>query len=234
MVRSTMETVTVSKLNSDLTAALERSSGPPGDVDILGTLWEAGQLVVIRNATVELYINGSYKGSVTTDNYGRYTFTYGFPEGSFDIYTSWDGDDTYWSDVSPLVKGTYAKIPAAISISKSPSEGAPPLAVTISGYVSVAATGTKLGSKSVHLYRDGVEIGDMLTNASGYYEFTDVIDKTSSYQTEFKGDDTYLGCEEDESSLACTLCGSLIPLSAVGSDVVCPACGSVFEVSMAG
>jgi len=219
----------VSLVNSDLTVALSRSAGFPGDVDILGTLWEAGQLVIIPNATIDLYVNGTYQGSVTTDAYGHYIFTYDFPEGSFDIYTSWDGNATYLSDVSPLVQGTYAKVQAAISMTVSPPEGAPPLQVTLSGYLSRSDTGAGLVGKTVFLNKDGVDIKNMVTQAAGYYEFSDIIDETSSYYVEFKGDDMYHGCEEDELSLPCTICGHPIPVDVEGSELVCPTCHSVFE-----
>lgn len=233
MVRSVSETVSVSMLSSELFIALSRASGPPGDVIIGGYLYREGTAIPIPFETVDIWINGSYVGSATTNASGLYGFTQDFPEGSFDIYTSWDGNDTYGGDVSPLIKGVYAKIQAAISMTRAPSSGAPPLAVTVSGYLSRADSGLGLGDRRARLFRDGVEIDSMLTKdyapGLGYYEFHDVIDVTSSYYVEFRGDDMFEGCSEDEVGLPCTECGSPIPVTVVGAEVECLDCHAIFE-----
>lgn len=234
MVRSATESVTVSKVSSELTIGLSRVDGPPGDINIGGTLFKAGTTVIIRGATVDLWVNGLYQGSDTTDSSGRYLFTEPFEEGLYDVYTSWDGDDTYWPDSSPLVTAEYGKIATAISIIVSPPSGAPPLSVRITGLLTTAVGGP-LGGKTVHLYRDGVKIKSMATKMTspgqGAYDFTDVLETPGNhtYYVEFEGDDTYEGCEEEPGSLPCTVCGHSIPVNVVGSDVVCLTCYSVFE-----
>lgn len=232
MVRSATEGVTVTKLSSELTIGLSRYSGPPGDVDILGSLFKAGTLVVIPGATVKLYVNGIYQGSDTTNSSGRYLFTVDFDEGSYSIYTEFMGNDTYWPDTSPPVEASYGKIQAAITISVSPSSGAPPLTTRITGLLTIAATYSPLGGKTVHLYRNGVKIKSMTTKTTspgqGAYDFTDVINESADYYVEFLGDDEYAGCEEGE-SLPCTICGYPIPSALLGSEVECQNCHSVFE-----
>ena len=232
MVRSVTEGVTVTKVSSELTIGLSRDDGPPGDITIGGKLFKAGSFVIVRGATVKLYVNGIYQASDTTNDFGLYQFVVDFDEGDYDIYTSWDGNDTYYEDTSPGVDATYSKIQAAISISVSPSTGAPPLSVSITGFLTVAATASPLGGKTVHLYKDDDEIDSTTTKTyspQGAYLFTDVVDAAADYYVEFEGDDIYAGCEEDEAILPCTICGSPVPLAALGSEVVCQFCHSVFE-----
>lgn len=232
MVRSATESVTVSKVSSELTIGLSRDDGPPGNINIAGILFKAGTTVVVPGATVDLYVTGIYQGSTTTGSDGRYLFTKYFEEGSYDINTSWDGNVTYWQDTSPPVSAVYGKIATAISIIVSPTSGAPPLSVRITGLLTTAVGGP-LGGKTVHLYRDGDEIDSMTTRTispgQGAYDFTDVIEASADYYVEFEGDDTYAGCEEEE-GLPCTECGAPVPLGAMGSDTVCPVCHSVFEI----
>ena len=234
MVRSVTKTVTVTKVSSELTIGLSRSEGPPGDISILGSLFKGGTIVVIPGATVELYVNGIYTGSTITNSSGRYLFTASFEEGSYDIYTRWDGNDTYWQDTSPVVYAEYAKIGTGISINVSPTSGAPPLTVTIMGQLTSDDTGWGLNGKTAHLYRDDEEIDSMTTASTsggpGFYIFTDVIEMPGNhtYYVEFLGDDEYAGCEEGE-SLPCTMCGYPIPSAILGSEVECQSCHSVFD-----
>lgn len=237
MVKSTTESVTVSKLSSELTIGLSRESGTPGDITIGGILFKLGTTEVIPSATVELWVNGIYKGSAKTNSSGRYLFTATVGEGRYDIYTHWDGNDTYWAADSPLVVGNYSRIATAISISVSPNSGAPPLSVRITGILSTSA-GSPLGGKTADLYRDGAKIKSMTTKQTspgqGAYDFTDILETPGghTYYVEFKGDDTYAGCDDDE-SLPCTICGHPIPLGTPGSEVVCPICHSIFETVIA-
>ncbi len=235
MVRSATESVIVTKVSSELTVGLSRYSGPPGDIDILGALYKATTIVVIPGATVELWVNGLYVGSTTTDSSGRYHFTATVEEGKYDIYTYWAGNDTYWADTSPLVVGNYGKIQAAISITVTPSSGAPPLATQTTGLLTTAA-GSPLGGKTVHHYRDGVWLKSMVTKTTspgqGAYVFTDILVTPGghTYYVEFEGDAEYAGCEEEESiSLPCTICSNPLSVGILGSEVDCPICHSVFE-----
>lgn len=233
MVQSSTESVFVAKLDSELTMGLERTSGPPGDVDVIGALYKAGTIVVIPNAEVEVYVNGVLQVSVVTNSSGRYSITIDFPEGSFTVYTSWMGNETYNQDASPPVNAVYGKIQAAISINLSPSSGAPPLTTRTTGLLTTVA-GAPLGGKTVHQYRDGVLINSMVTKTTspgqGAYDFSDVIDADTDYYVIFLGDDEYAGCEAGQSiGLPCTVCGNSIPTTSLGSEVECEVCHSVFE-----
>ncbi len=233
MVRSATKGVTVTKLSSELFISLDRYDGPPGDVVISGVLRKLGSLIVIRGATVKLYVSGIYQKSDTTDDFGRYQFVVDFDAGLYHVYSSWDGDDTYYPDTSPNQVVEYTKIQAAITITVSPPSGAPPLTVTIGGLLTIAATYAPLGGKTVHLYKDDVEIDSKTTKTTspgqGAYIFTDVVDAAAEYYVEFEGDDIYEGCEENEGILPCTMCGSSVPLATLGSEVECQSCHSVFE-----
>ena len=232
MVRSSTEGVLVTKLFSELFMSLDRDDGPPGDVVISGVLRKLDSLIVIRGATVKLYVNGIYQESDTTDSSGRYQFVVDFDEGQYDVATSWEGNDTYLQDDSPLVTANYTKIQAAITITVSPSSGAPPLTVTIGGLLNIAATSSPLGGKTVNLWRSGGLVKSMTTKTTspgqGSYSFSDIIYVSADYYVEFLGDDEYAGCEEGE-SLPCTVCGCPIPSAILGSEVECQSCHSVFN-----
>jgi len=233
MVKSQTEYVTVTKLNSELNIDLSRTSGPPGDVIIGGYLWKAGTTHAIPNEEVEVYVNGAYEASAFTNIYGRYALTIDFPAGSYSIFTSWDGNATYYQDASPPVVAVYGKIQADITINVSPSSGAPPVAVTITGRLSRSDTTGGLGAKTVDLYRNAIKIDSRTTKTStplGVYEFHDTISAAGShsYYVKFEGDDQYEGCEEEE-PLPCTMCGRPISVGLPGSEVECETCHSVFE-----
>jgi len=233
MVRSATKGVTVTKVSSDLTIGLDRYSGAPGAVDVLGALYKLGTMIVIPYATVELWVNGLEVGTTKTNSSGRYLFEVTFEEGRYDIFTSWDGNDTYYADTSSPVVGNYAKIQAALSITVSPSSGAPPVTTRTTGLLTTVG-GSPLGGKTVHHYRNGVKINSQTTKTTspgqGAYDFSDVINASATYYVEFEGDDKYAGCEEEESIiLPCTICGHPIPLAPLGSEVECESCHSVFE-----
>lgn len=232
MVQSSTERVTVAKLDSELTIEIDRVTGPPGDITITGKLYRAGSIVVIGQATIELYVNGGYVGSNVTNNSGEYIFSATVEEGGYTIYTSWMGNETYNQDSSPPITANYGKIQAAISISVSPSSGAPPMTVTISGRLS--AEGVSLVDKIVDLYREGVKIDSKTTISTDLgldsFTFTDTINSSADYYVKFAGDDQYKGCDEDEDlTLLCLVCGHGIPSAILGSEVECEVCHSVFE-----
>lgn len=129
MGKSETVRVVVSPKSAELTIGLSRADGVPGTIQIGGTLFEAGTINVIRGAQIELWINGLKKATTTTltTDGGRYLFSYTFGAGSFDIYTRFPGDATYWVDDSPLVVGIYAKIGTELTIDVNPLAGAPPL-----------------------------------------------------------------------------------------------------------
>ena len=127
MVRSTTRTVTVSMLNSELSMVVDRLDGPPGNIAVRGALFDPVNAIVIPGERVELWVDGSYKGYDVTDAYGTYSITHDFPEGTFDIYTSWDGNATYWGDATAPVTGVYEKIPAAITMNSPPQREHLPL-----------------------------------------------------------------------------------------------------------
>jgi len=233
MVQSATESVIVTKSASELTVGLDRYSGFPGDISILGSLYKAGTIVVIPGATVNLYVNGQYTGSVITNSSGRYLFEATVEEGSYTIYTQWAGNDTYLGDTSPSVTGTYAKIQAAITISVSPSSGAPPVTTRTTGLLTTVG-GSPLGGKTVHHYRNGVKINSQTTKTTspgqGAYDFSDIINASADYYVVFEGDDQYAGCEVEESiSLPCTICGHMLARAVLGAEVECESCHSVFE-----
>jgi len=205
MGKSRTVTVTVIKAGAELTIGLDRVSGFPGTIQILGSLYEAGTINVIRSATVELYINGLKVATTTTSssNGGRYSFSHAFGVGVYDVFTVFPGNETYLMDQSDLVRPEYAKVDTDLTIDVNPLAGAPPLAVTITGRLSRSDTTVGLGGKTVELWRNGVKIKTATTKTStplGIYTFSDTISAQANYYVYFAGDSQFEGCEAGDGS----------------------------------
>ncbi len=234
MVRSETKSVTVTKKESEISIVLGRSSGAPGSVQVRGAVFTAAAPFILGNVRVELWVDGIEVDTALTEGYmGTYTFNYTVGAGTYKFQTKWDGDATYFGAESEVKYGIYDKIGTAISISVSPSWGAPPLTVGITGLLTTV-TGLALGGKTVYLYRNGLEINSQTTKTYtpgiGAYTFSDIIDASADYYVEFEGDDQYEGCEEEEeTNLPCTICGHQIPTISPGLEVECQSCHSVFE-----
>jgi len=201
MGKSRVVKVTVSLKSSDLRMTLSRVSGLPGTIKISGTLQDAETYRVIIGARIELYVDGMMRASTTTSLLGMYAFNYKFGDKTYDVYTHFPGNVTYFSDNSPLVRPTFAKVGTTVTIDVNPLFGAPPLAVTITGRLSRDDTSGGLGMKTVELHRNGVKIKTMTTKTStplGVYEFHDTISVISEYFVYFAGDDQFEGCEASD------------------------------------
>lgn len=201
MGKSRVVKVTVSMKSSDLRMTLSRVDGLPGTIKISGVLYDASLTSVIRGARIELYIDGIMKASTTTSFLGMYAFNYKFGDKTYDVYTHFPGNDTYFADNSPLVRPTFAKVGTTVTIDVNPTFGAPPLAVTITGRLSRDDTSGGLGGSTVDLYRNDVKIKSMITKTSsplGVYEFHDTISAISEYYVYFAGNDQFEGCEASD------------------------------------
>ncbi len=198
MGKSRVVKVSISRKSSELTLGIDRAGGVPGNVVLYGSLFEAGTINLIRNATVDLWVTGMKKATTTTGIDGRYQFNYTVGAASYDFYTSFPGNTTYFPDDSPLVQGSYAKIGTDLTIDVNPTYGAPPLAVTILGRLSRTDSSLGLGGKTVELWRNDVKIKTTTTKTSqplGIYQFSDTISADADLYVYFAGDSQFEGCE---------------------------------------
>jgi len=208
MGKSRTVSVTVSPKSAELTIGLDRAGGLPGVVKFYGSLFQAGTIILIRGATVELWVNGVKVKTTTTGILGRYHFDYTVGAGIYDFFSRFPGNDTYLPDDSPRLQGVYSKIPASLSIDVNPTFGAPPLAVTILGRLSRDDTTAGLPGKTAELYRNGVKIKSMTTKTTspgqGSYEFHDTISTKGDYEyyVYFAGDAQFEGCEAHDGATA--------------------------------
>lgn len=199
--------VSVSPKKSSLSILVHPKSGPPGSVSVTGRLTSNGSPVGGKKVT--LVINGlDYGSEVTYDLYGEYGF-YGIlvDAGVYNFQTIFDGDDEYAAAYSPLAIGTYSKVASSLTISVSPTSGAPPLDVSISGKLKRGDTGAGIGGRAVDLYRSGSLIDSTSTSIDpktlGQYAFDDVLNNlgTYPYYVYFEGDDQFEGCEKHDGTV---------------------------------
>jgi len=203
MGKSRVVKVMVSMKSSDLRITLSRVDGLPGSIKISGVLYDASLTKVITGARIELWIDGLHKASTTTSFLGMYAFNYTFGDKTYDVYTHFPGNDTYFADSSPLVRPTFAKVGTNITIDVNPLFGAPPLAVTITGRLSRDDTTGGLGARVVELHRNGVKIKTATTKTStplGIYQFNDTLSAGGGYEyyVYFAGDALFEGCEASD------------------------------------
>jgi hypothetical protein len=243
MVKSETAVVTVAAGISNIFIVPSRTTGLPGLITMDGLLSDsAGN--AIDGVTVKLNINGSDKKTFITKSWYPYPFIlrniwfeYTFPEGTFDIQAYWEGNAAYQGCSGSLIRATYAKVPTVIyPFTASPSTGAPPLDVSVAGLLK-DNTGFALSAKSIDIYRDGTKIATALTSGGGVFTYLDRLTTVGphTYQAEFKGDDTYAGCEEEPSEiLPCPACGHLMEIRDVGEEVSCGFCGATSEIRVYG
>lgn len=201
MGKSRTVRVTVSPKSAELTIGLDRAGGTPGVVKFYGSLFQAGTIILIRAATVELWVNGTKRATTTTGTEGRYHFDFTVAAGSYNFYTRFPGNSTYLADDSPPLQGAYAKLAVGFDIDVNPTFGAPPLATTIIGRLYRADTSLGLGGKTVDFFRNGVKLKSMITKKTtpglGSYQFSDTISAKGGYDYHvfFAGDAQFEGCE---------------------------------------
>ena len=182
-----------------LSINVKRTSGPPGVVNVVGFLKEATTGSPIYGRSIVLWVNGIRHGDIGTLSDGSYGFFSVPVDGRVTFQSVFTGDYEYGEKATPLVIGNYGKVQASISISVSPTSGAPPLDVKITGKLTRDDTGAALGGRPVNLYQNSVLVNDMHTSIQpatiGQYTFTKTLDRGSySFFTEFPGDDEFLGC----------------------------------------
>lgn len=107
-------------------------------------------------------------------------------------------------DVSVVLQ----KIPTFLTIVVEPTSGTPPLAIAVHGRLARVDTAAGVNAKTVHLVVNGVRVASTKTYTRtvvrpplilpGYYEFKHTLSQpgANSIHTEFDGDTTYEGCEE--------------------------------------
>jgi len=201
MGKSRTVTVTVTKTGTELTIGLDRYEGTPGVINVLGSLYKAGTINILRGKTIQLFVAGSPLATTTTDLNGRYRFTFSVGAERYSFQAKFPGDASYASSSSPLVIGDYGKIGTSLTIDVNPIAGGAPLAVTIFGLLSRTDTGGPLPGKTVELWRDGSKINTQVTKTTspgqGAYEFHDTISTEGdhSYYVYFTGDIQFEGCE---------------------------------------
>jgi hypothetical protein len=99
--------------------------------------------------------------------------------------------------------------------------------------------GYPLGGRSIEIYRNDTKIATVLTSLSGVYAYSDTLTAVGvyNYYAQFKGDDTFAGCEEEiEASeiLSCPACGHPVDVRDVGVEVSCGFCGATSEIVVDG
>lgn len=111
--------------------------------------------------------------------------------------------------------GTVQANPAALinttlGLELSPTSGTVPFTVQVGGYLLRADNAAGVGGKTIYIYRrkqgttTWTQIGTATTLSApsqvhdkGWYGYADYLDVAAvyEYQSEFKGDSTYAGCE---------------------------------------
>ncbi|GAG95892.1 unnamed protein product [marine sediment metagenome] len=163
MGKSRTVSVTVTKTRTEVTIGLDKYDGTPGTINVLGALYEAGTIKVLRGKPVQILIGGAPAATVTTDTNGRYRYTFVASAQRYSFQAKFAGDATYAPDYSPVVIGEYGKIGTTLTIDVNPIAGGSPLAVTILGMLIRDDTGGGLPGKTASLYRNNTKIKSMTT-----------------------------------------------------------------------
>lgn len=196
------QTVSVSVKLKPVTLSIyvNRTTGPPGKVNVTGFLKEEATGIPINGRSIVLWFTGERYNESTTLSDGSYGFFGIDVDGRETFQAVFTGDDIYHEEATPLVIGNYAKVQSSVSISVTPRSGDPPLEVTITGKLTRNDTGAALGGRSpMRLYQGGEVVDTTSTSIDpatlGTYEFTVTLERgTHSFFVEFPGDDEFLGC----------------------------------------
>jgi hypothetical protein len=199
MVKSTTVTVTATAATTLTITCAPTSGYLPLTVAVSGILKNPAG-AGIPNEKIDLYIQGTFIGSVNTKSDGSYSLSVSITvAGTFTFQTQFAGDAGLGYDAcsSPTVSVTATLQPTSISISVSPTSGTAPFTVSIAGMLK-DNSGFGLGSKEIDLYVNGTKTATTATDSSGNYSFSLSITSAGSYtiQTQFPGDATYAGCEQ--------------------------------------
>lgn len=207
MGKSRTVTVSVTKTGSELTIGLDRYEGTPGNVKIIGSLFKAGTINILRGKLITLMVKGVDVKTATTDTSGRYHFDYTVTAGRFSFQTKFLGDVSYGPDYSPVVIGEYGKrLTGFYELNINPLAGASPLSITLITQLRRDDTSLGLNGKSVEIHRnlDGGSFTRIATKTTvstsggpGFIIFNDVLTGvgTYGYYLYFAGDTEYEGCE---------------------------------------
>lgn len=207
MGKSRTVTVTVTKTGSELTIGLDRYEGTPGNVKIIGSLFQGDTINVLRGKLITLMVKGVDVKTATTDTSGRYHFDYTVTDGRFSFQTKFLGDVSYGQDYSPVVIGEYGKrLTGFYELNINPSAGASPLAITLITQLRRDDTSLGINGKTVEIHRslDGGAFTKVATKVSastsggpGFIIYNDVLTGvgTYGYYLYFAGDTEYEGCE---------------------------------------
>lgn len=229
MVQSASRMVVVGLSASEVTIGVSDSDPVALDwITVSGHLQDLTAGVPIADALVKIYVLGALSTTVTTDWRGNYSFLAQFEEGRTTLQANYDGDPGHAWDASFLTIVEAWRPTTSLSISVSPSRGAPPLIVWISGSVTRDDLGSGINVQ-VTLFKDGVEIDSQFAGADGRYSFADTIPSSDvvTYYTKFEGNLKFQGCEGV--ILPCPGCRH--PVDSRGKEeVACGFCGAVSEV----
>lgn len=205
MGKSRPVSVSVQLKTVTLSINVSKTSGPPGVVNVTGYLKEEVTGSPILGSSIVFWKTGVRYGEAVTYSDGSYGF-FGVPvgEGRETFQTIFPGDSEYGEKATPLVIGNYTKPSTSVSISVTPTSGAPPLQVTISGKLTRNDTGAALGGRGpMNLHQELILVDSTSTSYDpatlGEYEFVVLLEKgTHSFFVEFPGDDEFLGCIRED------------------------------------
>lgn len=207
MGRSNTIIVSVIETATEVTIGLDRSSGFPGAVMVLGSLFKAGTINILAGKSIDLLVNGAKVASTVTNSSGRYSFNYTAASGHYSFQARFNGDGLYTADWSPVVTGDYAKVSTSFyGLDISPLVSGGPVTVSIMSQLRRDDTGLGLNAKSVSLYRNknGGSFTKIATKTTastsggpGFTIFSDTLSVIGEYgyYVYFAGDAQFEGCE---------------------------------------
>lgn len=186
--------ITVRKLNTNITISTDKSTVYYGQtLTISGVLKnELGNNVA--NATVKLYNGNSFVTSTTTNVYGQYSFTRSWSQGSYSFKVVYEGDTTRAGVTSSTQNVTMSKAPTSISVTL-PSEiyvgDTLPIKV-VSSYGSFNPSGVTVKlyqpSDIHHAYPETTNLNQK--DSSGNFNYTIPSNYTGDYDIEIFYDGT--------------------------------------------